>query len=370
MKWFLGSFLFLIPATISLAQDAAIFNKLDSNGDGQITAAEVPEDKLTAFQRMLGAKDNNSDGQLSKEEFTAALAAEGKRPEGGAGNEKINPAEVLKRFDKNGDGRLSREEAPERMLEHFDRIDANKDSSVDLTEFEQAAAARNVSGGKPPEFDPEKLFTMQDKNKDGKLTPDEVPEERREEFSQALRKLGIEAADKEQFTSMLNALRERGITPGARPNAGGSPPSFSPGGGAPRGPIMQALDNNKDGELSAEEIANASKVLAQLDKNGDGKISGNELLPLGAQSASGNQGSGFNPEEIITRRLKELDKNSDGKIQKSEAQGPLAANFDKADSNSDGELDEAEVRQGLEQLRERLREGGEKVREFIEKKQQ
>ena len=46
-------------------------------------------------------------------------------------------------------------------------------------------------------------------------------------------------------------------------------------------PITAALDTDKNSELSAEEIANASTVLKSLDKNGDGKLTAEELLPQG-----------------------------------------------------------------------------------------
>jgi predicted O-methyltransferase YrrM len=45
--------------------------------------------------------------------------------------------------------------------------------------------------------------------------------------------------------------------------------------------VMQALDTNGDGELSAEEIAGASQSLKKLDKNDDGKLSREELRPTG-----------------------------------------------------------------------------------------
>lgn len=58
------------------------------------------------------------------------------------------------------------------------------------------------------------------------------------------------------------------------------PPDDRPGGGRrPPPPLMTALDTDGDGELSAEEIANASKSLLKLDKNGDGKLSRDELRP-------------------------------------------------------------------------------------------
>ena len=44
-------------------------------------------------------------------------------------------------------------------------------------------------------------------------------------------------------------------------------------------PLFAVLDLDKDGTLSAEEIAKASESLKQLDKNGDGAIDRNELPP-------------------------------------------------------------------------------------------
>lgn len=74
----------------------------------------------------------------------------------------------------------------------------------------------------------------------------------------------------------------------------GGPPSGPPGGpggredprfGAgfrgPPSPLFDALDANRDGELSAEEIENAPAALRKLDKNKDGKVVMRELMPQG-----------------------------------------------------------------------------------------
>jgi hypothetical protein len=53
----------------------------------------------------------------------------------------------------------------------------------------------------------------------------------------------------------------------------------------PEDPIMLALDANKDGELSAAEIANAASSLKALDANSDGKLSPDELRPLPPEGA-------------------------------------------------------------------------------------
>jgi len=42
---------------------------------------------------------------------------------------------------------------------------------------------------------------------------------------------------------------------------------------------MAALDADSDGEISAEEIANATAALRKLDKDGDGKLTLEELRP-------------------------------------------------------------------------------------------
>ena len=62
--------------------------------------------------------------------------------------------QILNRFaeaDSNEDDKLSREEAPERMKQGFDRIDTNSDGFVDRAEFEQMLdRMAQGRGGRPP----------------------------------------------------------------------------------------------------------------------------------------------------------------------------------------------------------------------------
>lgn len=75
-----------------------------------------------------------------------AFAQEG-RPSQGAGGP-LNPAQLLKQFDRNGDGRIGRDEAPERMLGRWDNLDTDRDQFVTLEEL-QARDARVAGGGRP-----------------------------------------------------------------------------------------------------------------------------------------------------------------------------------------------------------------------------
>ncbi|HEY6229061.1 MAG TPA: EF-hand domain-containing protein [Verrucomicrobiae bacterium] len=59
-------------------------------------------------------------------------------------------------------------------------------------------------------------------------------------------------------------------------------------------PIIAALDANHDGEIDANEIANAPAALRKLDKNGDGKLTRDELRPARANGEGGKKGKNKN----------------------------------------------------------------------------
>ena len=76
-----------------------------------------------------------------------------RRPEGAPGAGRFNPEEMWKQLDKNGDGGISKEEAPERMKENFDTIDTNKDGKIDRDEgrkaMERGREGREPGAGGP-----------------------------------------------------------------------------------------------------------------------------------------------------------------------------------------------------------------------------
>jgi multidrug efflux pump subunit AcrA (membrane-fusion protein) len=80
-------------------------------------------------------------------------AGPGRGPGGGGPGGRPN----LMQFDVDGDGRVSKEEAPERMQQFFDRIDSNGDGAIDQAEIDQMqsrfgggpAAGRGPGGPSP-----------------------------------------------------------------------------------------------------------------------------------------------------------------------------------------------------------------------------
>jgi hypothetical protein len=67
----------------------------------------------------------------------------------------------------------------------------------------------------------------------------------------------------------------------APPEGGDGPMPPKPPGHRPPPPVIAALDTDRDGALSAEELKAAPESLLQLDMNDDGELSPEELHPHG-----------------------------------------------------------------------------------------
>lgn len=141
---------------------------------------------------------------------------------------------------------------------------------------------------------------------------------------------------------------------------GGFPPEFFPGI-----VIMAALDADKNGALSADEIANATAALKKLDKNGDGKVGRDEIRteleklrpPRREQGGRRGGGGGFGRGSFLDR-IMEHDKNADGKISASELPAGIAGLMDRGDKNKDGFLEKSEIEALSQNLGNRNRSRG------------
>ncbi|MFN5536819.1 MAG: hypothetical protein ACK5EN_15240 [Planctomyces sp.] len=118
------------------------------------------------------------------------------------------------------------------------------------------------------------------------------------------------------------------------PEGGDNPPppreGQPPGGGrGPRpNPLAEALDRNRDGDISAEELKEAAASLQTLDSNKDGVISREEMRPPG-RPPGGPEGEGRPPgpppggpegggPEGFVRHALSFDADGDGKLNRDE----------------------------------------------------
>jgi Ca2+-binding EF-hand superfamily protein len=116
---------------------AAFFDQLDTDGDGNVTASEVPEPYADRFAALLTRADRDQDNQLSEQEFKKFSARygafEANRPSVAETTQRSR--QLIRRSDRDGDGLLTRQETPPRMAQRFAKLDQNGDGQLDQTEI-------------------------------------------------------------------------------------------------------------------------------------------------------------------------------------------------------------------------------------------
>ena len=114
---------------------------IDRNGNGTIEADEI--DMAVVSLRKL---DLNKDGKVTRDEIGRTDA--GSRTDPGSSRRFRGRLPTLSSLDKDGDGKINKEEAPERMRENFERTDTNGDGFIDSKEFD--AVLQRIRGMQRP----------------------------------------------------------------------------------------------------------------------------------------------------------------------------------------------------------------------------
>ncbi|MGN6152666.1 MAG: hypothetical protein ACTHOH_11775 [Lysobacteraceae bacterium] len=143
------------PAARPAAGQPGHHPKLDVNGDGVIDRAEAA--KSPRFAGMFDKLDANHDGRLTADERPQHRGRDGR---GG---------DRMAKLDANGDGAIDRAEAAKapRLAEHFDKLDVNHDGRISADERPQRG--HHGRGG-----DRGQRMAQLDRNGDGKFSRDEL----------------------------------------------------------------------------------------------------------------------------------------------------------------------------------------------------
>ncbi len=129
---------------VHAAQGGALLPKADLNRDGVVDRGEVDQVRLQRFERL----DLNADGYLDREEAARARTrpvVPGSVPPGATGREagpgwapgapRGGGGKLFLRADRDGDGRVSRDEFMSLPHPGFDRADSNRDGRLTADEL-------------------------------------------------------------------------------------------------------------------------------------------------------------------------------------------------------------------------------------------
>lgn len=198
-----------------------LFNLLDANGDGTVTASEISPAQKPYFVRALRVSDRNEDGALTRQELTAATTDP-------------NPTQVV----APGQNRM-------RAMANFD----------------------------PARFDA---------NKDGKIAKSEIPASLRARTAPLFERFGSDAIAVEDLKRILSYAAPQQAGSSAKRMREESKREAAPADSARQGgTMMQKLRQRMQGQQrqgrSEASDASAEDTFKRLDRNSDGMLKGNEI---------------------------------------------------------------------------------------------
>lgn len=128
----------LVRATFAAQMDAQ-FRQIDTDGNGQLTVAEIEQfenakalaEAQARNEKLFDQLDINKNGQISAAEFAKLARAPAA----------ISAQPMLSREDSNRDGQVSLIEHRTATLSNFDRLDTDKDGTVTAAEMRAGGIA-------------------------------------------------------------------------------------------------------------------------------------------------------------------------------------------------------------------------------------
>jgi Ca2+-binding EF-hand superfamily protein len=116
------------------SQANSLFQVLDRNRDGKLQQNEI--DMAVVILRRM---DQNKDGDVSQNEIKSLPrrpenSNQGRPDQQTPNQNRTSRRPSLETFDKDEDGKISKEEAPDRLKDRFDEVDKNSDGFIDKEE--------------------------------------------------------------------------------------------------------------------------------------------------------------------------------------------------------------------------------------------
>ncbi|MFK7767798.1 MAG: hypothetical protein AB8B55_11295 [Mariniblastus sp.] len=281
---------------------------------------------------------------------------------------KYTAKSMINSMDKNGDGKISKKEAPAELKKSFGYVDTNNDGSIDVNEAKAMAdhanneksAANKPAGAKlktTKGVTAKQFIVALDKDGNGKVSKSETFGQIKTNFTY-MDSNGDGFIDTQEAQASLDYAKNNDLVFDLTPTASQLSTSKSKTAAEPISATPQQtianLDKNGDGKITRREASEDLRLFfGNYDTNKDGSIDEKESASLIAYLKASEIGSTGSPAEKLVRKtpkataksvMGQMDLDSDGKITKAEAPDTLKENFAYVDTNNDGVIDINEAR--------------------------
>ena len=280
----------------------AMFNKIDSDGDGGINQAEFEQvaakiSEMTGntvnFQDTLATYDADGNGTLSATEMDSFMKdnAPPPPPDGGMGMEESESNSLMSMLSRLN---MNNSQASSNM---FDDIDSDGNGSIDASELQTLVDDLSEMTGQSLSADD--IMAEYDTDNDGVLAKEELGSFMQDNAPPPPPMM--QGTGQDNVLSLLNQL---GMS-NAQPPGNGFGEIDSDGNGSIDSTELQSMLDNIS-EMSGESV-NAADIIAGYDTDGDGALNEEEMgsymqetrPPFQMQQALSAYGSGIQMEELL-----------------------------------------------------------------------
>ena len=243
-----------------------ILSKIDANGDGVVELEEAPARFRLVTRQLLQRADGDKDGRLDRRELGRSGPRIG-----------ILAQQAAERMDLDVEAELA--QLPREVRAQLEQLNANGNPGDAISDPEQAA----------------RIFERLDANSDGQIEMSELPEQLAERFAQRARNADRDGDGKVSRAEFMRLSKMMAAREKAKPDPSKTRRQVRR--------LLEQFDANDDGMLAREELpTRLGRRFDRIDGDESGQLEASELVRLvefaaRLDRAGANPGNGESPDK-------------------------------------------------------------------------